>query len=267
MSHFSSSKEREQVTCHPIPKERGRSLSRTHRKGNSNLVERERKYICPRTLVEEAVDLSLLDEQHIVQSYFDKQIGQVLVPLAVELHLITPSLRDLEVTQARLRRVEQGTSTAYSLAIKGRVPGLLATERVELPIALGAENYEALQKLACAGTITKRRFTSAVHSNENLKLEIDIPELRYGRDGKSENLSLLELAFIEIEIASRSVDNSLRDGLHEISVIHRSLDISKDREEHELFRKHLSWPRLARKGLACPKLQKVLSEVRARLRG
>ncbi|MCB0331704.1 MAG: hypothetical protein KDD70_18665, partial [Bdellovibrionales bacterium] len=167
----------------------------------------------------------------------------------------------------------------YSLAIKGRYPGLLATERVELPIALRRDTYEALVKYASGGTITKNRLICPVQDNQvadvnrelsgeacdELRLEIDIPIKRYARGAEAESLCELNLVFLEIELASRAADEILRQGVHGISVIHQALDISRDQAENERFRKLLSWSRLARKGLSDPKIQKALPELKSLL--
>ncbi|MCB0331601.1 MAG: hypothetical protein KDD70_18145, partial [Bdellovibrionales bacterium] len=83
------------------------AMIRELRRGNIQEVERERKYVCQMATLQEHVDISNAHEQHIVQSYFPKDFGQMLVPLAVELHLISPVFTNLQITQARLRMVEQ----------------------------------------------------------------------------------------------------------------------------------------------------------------
>ncbi|MCI5064153.1 hypothetical protein MRY87_00355 [bacterium] len=203
-----------------------------------------------------------LQREAIVQSYFPKQYGEFLIPLAIELRLLHPKFRRLQVTQARLRHLTKNTEESYFLTVKGRLPDLLPTERIELPLALSEETYRALLPQATAGTITKDRYVAQVNGPEDaLSLEIDIPHSRFVSDGEVEDLRTLDLAFLEVELATRTLDDVMRAGLHEIDLLRRAIDISKDNPDHAHFRKPLSWSRLARKGLRDPKLQRILPEL------
>lgn len=258
------------------------AASRHHlrqRRGSSlDEIERERRYVCSLQQIEGRLADSSLEYRHIVQSYFPKSFGQILVPLAVELRLLSPRYRELQVTQARLRLEEVGSHSLYTLTVKGRTDSLHPSERVELPVSLERETYEALVPYASGGTVTKDRFMLPLDQEEcdeigeevgehleGLTLEVDLPESRYGNGTEVQSLRELNIAFVEIELPSRALEERLCEGSHKIPVIRRSLDISKDQVEHEKYRKVLSWSRLARKGLSDAKLQRAISELQGLL--
>jgi len=225
------------------------------------VVERERHYFIVSSVLRELGVMDQAQHARISQSYLPKLVGREI--LLANLHREAPAIDpSSKVLQARVRKTESfDGETSYEYTVKLRNGSHSVTEKDEVSFQISRQEYEQLRANASKGTIIKDRFTLYLDSligsdQETLALEIDLPLVRE-IGTRIENLSILGYAMIDIEVSDRSQMELLKQGKHELSLLHCCVDISKDTDRHKL-REPLSWKTLARQGVSDQVLRSVL---------
>lgn len=222
-------------------------------------VENERRFFLP---TKQLRDIKHSQSILITQSYFNPEIGAVVLALAAQVDYGVQEKISGKIKQTRIRESidENSGETKYELALKLGQSNYRPTAKDELTIDLQAETYLRLLMHADCGTVVKRRLivpANVIYTSSSvfqllpyangLKLEIDTPIKR--KSGQAiQDLSKLGYSFAEIEIDNMELDLAMRHGEISFDIIDNALDVSADRKQTDSLRKHLSWHRLAREG-------------------
>ncbi len=225
--------------------------------------EKERRYFAPISDIDSRFDLSSLESVLITQSYFPKEIGEVVLTLVSELDRRVSFDEEASVKQIRLREScpEGGGTPTYELVVKSKHHEHGETEVDELTISLSEQSYERLLSHATNGTVQKRRYHLPVEVvsvakgmekqgevAKQLCFEIDVP-LAQSKDGGVQDLSPLQYTMADLEVDDPEVMEALRKGQIRTQFSEISLDISNDQGKLGELRKVLSWKRIASKGI------------------
>jgi len=224
-------------------------------------VERERHYF---TLISVPDQLGVLDDSRrvrITQSYLPRSLGReiLLATLDSESALFDKSSR---VLQARVRKSDSFDGTvAYEYTVKLKNNSHSVAEKDEVTFEISRQEYKQMQVKASKGSVVKDRHSFDLcgligGAQSRIQLEVDLPLMRE-LGGRKEDLSTLGYAMIDLEVSDRALMEQLRQGQHDIPLLHQAVDISKDTSRREL-REPLSWKTLARQGVTAEALQSVL---------
>ncbi len=226
-------------------------------------LERERHYFLPRTVLENLVPLEQLRSTFISQSYFPKTFAKGAWAMVAMTHSDVALDGTAEITQARLRSsISSEGVTSYEFTLKYKETDAGPSERQELTISLTQEMYNELLPFATNGTVEKKRYflevpvgvlsgfslgTNSAGLRGSVTLEIDLP-LSCETDGNTYSLRPFDVALIDVECPSEALMDALRDGEHDVALLHSCIDISSDCASTHHLRKPLSWKEIAKSG-------------------
>jgi hypothetical protein len=199
------------------------------------------------------VNLSTLEKLELRQRYFPPQ----LVPNVETLmrnHYGIDLPAKISPVQARLREITSSTGTTYCLELKGAKSGPPgeAIERLEVPLHLTKDLYDALAAFADDGVLEKTRYLlpGEIVDKAGVKhpvvAQIDVIHLACKKETGSKDQYAGSFATIDIELSDKTLLKRLRNGHHTFTFLQNgAVDLAL--QDLELAQS-VSNSRLGRKG-------------------